>query len=160
MKYQLKTGKRQPSNENVKFLYNIFRNRVNRDLKKSKKSYYATYFVEHCNNIKKIWDGIRSIVNIKKSTNTYITQLTNNIKGIEVPNATAVNNFFVNVNVGPNTEKSVPKVPNILPENSRDSLGSPISDGFGWSPTPLTTKYTIYNLLFLYFFLSLHILFS
>ena len=71
MKYQLKTGKRQPSNENVKLLYNIFRNLVNRDLKKSKKSYYASYFVEHCNNIKKIWDGIRSIVNIKKSTNTY-----------------------------------------------------------------------------------------
>ena len=35
-----------------------------------------------------------------------------------MPNANAVNNFFVNVNVGPNTEKSVPKVPNILPENS------------------------------------------
>ena len=58
--------KRQPSNENVKLLYNIFRNRVNRDLKNSKKSYYATYFEEHSNNIKKIWDGIRSIVNIKK----------------------------------------------------------------------------------------------
>ena len=41
-----------------------FRNRVNRELKKSKKSYYVTYFVEHCNNIKKNWEGIRSIVNI------------------------------------------------------------------------------------------------
>ena len=49
--------KRQPTNDNVKLLYNIFRNRVNRELKK--KSYYATYFEEHCYNIKKIWEGIR-----------------------------------------------------------------------------------------------------
>ena len=33
--------KRQPTNENVKLLYNIFRNRVNRELKIFKKSYYA-----------------------------------------------------------------------------------------------------------------------
>ena len=47
--------KRQPTNENVKLLYNIFRNRVNRELKKSKQSYYAAYVEEHSNNIKKTW---------------------------------------------------------------------------------------------------------
>ena len=57
--------KRQPINENVKYLYNIFRNRVNRELKKSKKTYYAAYFEEHSKNIKEIWEGIRSIVNAK-----------------------------------------------------------------------------------------------
>ena len=41
--------KRQPLNENVKLLYSIFRNR---ELKKSKESYYETYFEEHSNNIK------------------------------------------------------------------------------------------------------------
>ena len=45
--------KRQPNNENVKILYNLFRNKVNRELTKSKKSYYATFFENHCNNIKK-----------------------------------------------------------------------------------------------------------
>ena len=45
--------KRQPLNDNVKFLYNTFRNRVNRELKKSKKSYYDSYSEEHSNNIKK-----------------------------------------------------------------------------------------------------------
>ena len=45
--------KRQPDNENVKILYNLFRNKVNRELSKSKKS-YATYFENHC-NIKKTW---------------------------------------------------------------------------------------------------------
>ena len=57
--------KRQPTNENVKLLYNIFRNRVNRELKKSKRSYYTTCFEEHSSNIKKTWGGIRSIINIK-----------------------------------------------------------------------------------------------
>ena len=45
--------KRPPENENCKILYNLLRNRVNRDLKKSKKKYYAEYFTEHVNNIKK-----------------------------------------------------------------------------------------------------------
>ena len=32
--------KRQPTNENIKSLYNRFRNRVNRELKKAKKTHY------------------------------------------------------------------------------------------------------------------------
>ena len=109
--------KRQPTNENVKLLYNIFRNRVNRELKKSKKSYYAAYFEEHSNNTKKTWEGIRSIVNIKNSVNPKIVQLNINGSVIDEPKLVVneINNFFVNV--GPNTEKDVPKVPNILPEN-------------------------------------------
>ena len=109
--------KRQPINVNVKLLYNIFRNRVNRELKKSKKSYYASYFEEHNNNIKKIWEGIRSIVDIKNSANPHIAQLNINGRIIDVSKQVAneVNSFFVNV--GPNTENTVPKVPNVLPDN-------------------------------------------
>ena len=59
--------KRQPTNANCKRLYNLLRNRINRDLKKSKKQYYEQYFTEHVNNIKKTWDGIKNIVNIKKT---------------------------------------------------------------------------------------------
>ena len=43
--------KRQHTNDDVKLLYNISRNRIKRELKKSKKSYYATYFEEHSSNI-------------------------------------------------------------------------------------------------------------
>ena len=43
---------RQPSNENCKHQYNLLRNRV-RELKKSKKQYYAEYFSANLNNIKK-----------------------------------------------------------------------------------------------------------
>ena len=45
--------KRQPNNVNCKRLNNLLRNRVQRELKKSKKQYYADYFAENVNNIKK-----------------------------------------------------------------------------------------------------------
>ena len=55
--------KRQPDNENCKRLYNLLRNRFNRELKKSTKQYYAEYFASSINNTKNRWDGIREIVN-------------------------------------------------------------------------------------------------
>ena len=36
--------KRQPNNTEVKRLYNLFRNRVNRELKKAKRNYYNKFF--------------------------------------------------------------------------------------------------------------------
>ena len=66
---------------------------------------------------KKTWKGIRSIVNIKNSMNPKISQLNLNGTMIDDPKLVVneINNFFVNV--GPNTEKDVPKVPTIFPEN-------------------------------------------
>ena len=49
---------------NCKRLYNLLRNRVQRQLEKSKKT--ADYFEDNVNNIKKTWEGIRKIANIKK----------------------------------------------------------------------------------------------
>ena len=66
--------KRQPNNEDIKRLYNLFRNRVNRELIKSKKNYYAKYFEDNNSNSKKVWEGIRSIINIKNPENTSISQ--------------------------------------------------------------------------------------
>ena len=63
-------------------LYNLFRNRVNRELKKAKKNYYTKYFEENNNNIKKTWEGIRSIINIK-STKSTISQIKVNNKVIK-----------------------------------------------------------------------------
>ena len=45
--------KKQPNNENNKRLYNLFRNRINRELKKSKKDFYCHYFEINKNSIKK-----------------------------------------------------------------------------------------------------------
>ena len=43
--------------------------------KKSKRDYYNQYFENNRNDIKKTWDGIRSIINTKESTIPKITQL-------------------------------------------------------------------------------------
>ena len=59
--------KRQPSNNSIVELFNKFRNRINKEITKSKKSYFANYFKDCSNNIKKTWQGIRAIVNIKKN---------------------------------------------------------------------------------------------
>ena len=61
------TKKRQPNNVNCSRLYNLLRNRVNRELKMYKKQYYADYFASNINNTQKTWDGIREIVNLKKN---------------------------------------------------------------------------------------------
>ena len=108
--------KRQPDNILVRETYNRARNRVSRSLKKSKIEHHKSYFDMLNTNIKKTWEGIRKIVNVKKSTHFSISQL--NIKGkitddpVEITNK--FNNFFVNV--GPETEKGVPKVPNTSPD--------------------------------------------
>ena len=66
--------------------------------------------------MKMTWEGIKKIVNVKKTVNFTISQL--NINGKIVDDPEEINNNFNNffVNVGPDTEKNVPKVPNISPE--------------------------------------------
>ena len=97
--------KRQTNNENIKILYNLFRNRVNSEMKKSKRDHYNKYFE---NNSK---DGIRSIINIKNPVQSSITQLKVKESLITNPKRVVeeVNNYFVNV--GPKTEKSIPRNP-------------------------------------------------
>ena len=46
--------KRQPNNVNHKRLYNLLRNKVNRDIKKCKRQYYAEYFATNVNDMKKL----------------------------------------------------------------------------------------------------------
>ena len=79
-----------------------------------KKQHYIEYFNEHVNNIKKTWDGIKKIVNVKK-TSKKISQLTIGGKAIDNDKMLAnnFNRFFVDV--VPTTENSIPKVPNLSP---------------------------------------------
>ena len=102
--------KRQPNNANIKRLYNLFRNRVNNELKKSKKSYYNAYFEKCKNDIKKTWMGIKSIMN-SNSSSSKISQLNINGKIFNSPAgiASQFNNFFVSV--GSNMDNDIPKVP-------------------------------------------------
>ena len=71
--------KREPNNERVKQVYKTARNRVSRKIHKSKKDHEEAYFAEHQSDIKKTWEGLRKLVNVKKTVKFSISQL--NIKG-------------------------------------------------------------------------------
>ena len=105
--------KRQPSNEHVKLVYNQARNRVNHKIKSSRKDYNKAYFERYCNDVRKIWEGIRKIVYVKKSTSFSISHLNVKNKIIDDPKEIAenFNDFFVTV--GPETENTVPVTPNM-----------------------------------------------
>ena len=107
---------RQSNNENNKRLYNLFRNKINRELKKFKKSDYNEFFEVNNNNIKKTWEGIRSIINISKSKLRSVSQIKVGGKKIDNPKKVTetFNNFFANV--VPNTEKIFPSNHKIKPE--------------------------------------------
>ena len=60
------------------------------------------------NNVKNIWSGIRSIINISKAKADYIPSILESGKAVDNPCAIAniFDNFFVNV--GKNTDKNIP----------------------------------------------------
>ena len=58
---------------------------------------------------------MKKIINVKKNNKT--SQLNNGGKIIDNDKQIATNFNIFFVNVGPSTEKSIPKVPNILPSN-------------------------------------------
>ena len=72
--------KREPTNERVEQVYKIARNRVSRKIQKSKKEHEEAYFAEHQTDIKKTWEGLRKLVNVKKSVRFSISQLNLNGK--------------------------------------------------------------------------------
>ena len=89
---------------NCKRFYNLLRNRVHRELKKSKKQ-YADYIADNVNNIKKTWECIRKIANIKKSMKTTQLNIGGRVIDDEAVLAKNFNNYFANV--GPNTENTI-----------------------------------------------------
>ena len=111
-----KRKKRQPNNEDIRASYNELRNKVNRELDKAKKAHYTSYFKENNKNSKKIWDGIKSIINTKNPKSTIINQL--KIKGDIIDNpkqmSESFNSYFTSR--GPDNEKSIPKNPIANPD--------------------------------------------
>ena len=106
--------KRQPENENIQIVFKQLRNRINREITKAKIKYYTQYFDEYKNNTKKIWEGIRKIVNLKTvSQKTSQLHIDGKIIDDDKDIATSFNTFFSKV--GPTTEENIPKVPNIPP---------------------------------------------
>ena len=100
--------KSNPSDVNIKRIYVLFRNAINRDINDAKKSYWTSYFDQSKNDMKKTWKGIRQIVNIKNPSISNTTQI--NLNGTNLTDPTQIANAFNNlfVNVGSNTGRSIP----------------------------------------------------
>ena len=92
------------------YLYRKFRNRVVSEQRQGKIRYFKNYFKVHKTNMKMLWSGIKSIVNMKaNSLLSQISHLLNNGKRIDDPAkmANILNHYFVNV--GSNIDKSIPR---------------------------------------------------
>ena len=112
---KLHRRKKTSKSNNEKYQKIVQLIRIIREMKKSKLDHYNKYFEKHRNDVKKTWNGIRSIINIKNSVQSSLTQL--NVKETLITNPKTiveeVNNYFANE--GP--EKSIPLNPISNPTN-------------------------------------------
>ena len=117
--------------ENGEYLYKKVRNRVASELRSSKIKYYNFYFTEHKSNMKMLWSGIRSIINIKNKKMFNISQLVQNGKVVQDPKQIAqiFNNFFINV--AAQTDSDIPRTR----KSPLDYLGCKLEHSFFLSPT-------------------------
>ena len=71
---------KDPTPDN-KYLYRKFRNRVVAEQRKTKVTYFKDYFEKYKTNMKMLWSGIRSLVNIKNRGNlSHISNLMINLE--------------------------------------------------------------------------------
>ena len=94
-----KKKKNNPSNLATKRAYNLFRNRITREIKKAKKEFYKKYFQDNINNMKNLWKGIKDILNINKKETYHISQLLHNGRNISNTKdmANSFNEFFTEI---------------------------------------------------------------
>ena len=69
----------------MEYLYKKFRNEVVFEIRENKIEYYNRYFTFHISNMKKMWSGIRSIINMNKKAGSSMSHLTYNGKEISDP---------------------------------------------------------------------------
>ena len=91
--------KEDPLNQHIKHSYNLFRNRITREIKKSKRKHYKEFFEGNLNNMKKTWQGIKQIININNKADVQINQLCHNGKQISSNEemANTFNDFFTEI---------------------------------------------------------------
>ena len=82
----------------MEYLYKKFRNKIVSEIRKSKNDYYSLYFARHKSNMKMLWSGIRSIINVTSNVGISISSLDQNGVKVEEPKimANIFNNVFVN----------------------------------------------------------------
>lgn len=102
--------KNNPTHVKTNEDYKKLRNEIQKDIRTSRKTHYNHYFEECKSNIKKVWQGINELIRNKKSENR-INQINSNNSIINDPKAisNSLNDFFVNV--GPTTDREIPRSP-------------------------------------------------
>ena len=73
-------------------LYKSYRNLIKNLIWRSKKDYLSKYFTEHSNNARKVWQGIRGIINVKNN-NRFTPRCINTKDGPITDPALVANNF-------------------------------------------------------------------
>ena len=103
--------KNDPMNNRIRCAYNLFRNRVTREIKKAKTAYYKKYFETNLSNMKKTWQGIKEIINLNNKGGPKISQLVYEGKLIKTNEgmANAFNDFFTSIGPKLDEEISCPK---------------------------------------------------
>ena len=120
----------------MEYLYKTFRNKVVSEIRENK----IEYFTFHDSNMKRMWSGIRSIINMNKKAGSSISHLTHNGKEISDPmkKANIFNNYFVNF-----AQKIDEKIPRTR-KSPLDYLTSRNDKTFFLSPvTPVEIKLII-----------------
>ena len=64
------TAKDPARKEQIHEEFKVLRNSVTNRLRESKENYYRKYFEDNKLNLRKIWNGIEEIINLKKSNKT------------------------------------------------------------------------------------------
>ena len=120
--------------------FKLYRNKLNHLLKISKKQYYNEYFFQNIKDGKRIWKGIKQIVQFKPLTSQRLIKIVDNNLEITEPKlvANAFNNYFANI--GKNLESEIPSVSN----SPMEYLNNPVCNSLYIFPSlvvRLTLKY-------------------
>ncbi len=90
--------------------FKIYRNKIKHLLLISKKSHYNNYFANNRNNIKETWKGIKQLITLKPTKNSFPTTL--EVGSSQLSNSQVIANAFNNYfsTVGSNLVNSIPIV--------------------------------------------------
>ena len=114
-------------------LYKKFRNMVSVSLNESKASYFFNYFQKNRNNMKQLWSGIKSVIDVKRSSNiNVINKLKDsngNITSDPVVIGHVFNKFFVNVSH--DITKNIPR----SNKSPVDFMGDRVRNSFFTAPS-------------------------
>ena len=119
------------------------KNALYRKYLETKSVYCNNYFLVNINDSKKVWNGIKEIVNFKAKKNQKTTKIVQNNTELTDPKvvANAFNNYFANV--GANLARSIPDVS----KSSLEYLKNPLCNNFYLFPvTPAEIETQISNL--------------